>query len=84
MTNSKTPGKNTPQLKGVFLGLWRSGLDDSLHFHFGGLFMAEHELKDATGKVQDATRLAASQHLHLGTRLNAHRIETAAESRMIG
>jgi glycerol uptake facilitator-like aquaporin len=58
--------------------------DSSLvaHLHLGGMFVADHELQNAAGYMDDPARLSAPQHLHLNTWFDAHGYEAISQDGM--
>ena len=50
--------------------------------HLGGMVMADHELQDAAGHVQDSSGSASPQHLQLNARSDTHRHKTVPQMQL--
>jgi hypothetical protein len=54
------------------------------HLHLGGMVMADHELQDAAGHMQESSGPAAPQHLQLNARPDTHRHKTVPQMQLGG
>jgi hypothetical protein len=52
------------------------------HLHLGGMFVADHELQNAAGYMDDPARLSAPKHLNKNTWFDAHGNEAISQDGM--